>query len=280
MSALPFIKWLGSKRQLVPELARHVPEKFGTYYEPFAGAAALFFHLQPKRAVLNDSLEHLARTYIGVRSNVEEVIEELDSYSYDRDEYNAERARTPESLRHWDDEKLAAWFIYINRTCFNGVWRVNRKTGVCNVPMGSYKNPTICDAPRLRECSRVLRAARTVVRNVDFQLALRSVEQHDLVYMDPPYWRTSSTADFAGYTADGFTWLDQKRVADEFVRLRKLGAHVLMTNADVAPIHALWSSLDILYRIVQARRSVNSKVTARGPVGELVAYTHYDQSAR
>ena len=149
----PFIKWAGGKRQLVPELLRFVPEKYGTYFEPFVGGAALFFALRPGAAVLADSNERLIKTYRGVAEDVEQVIALLRTWPHDRDLFLKLRRADTASM---NDAEVAAWFIYLNRTAFNGLYRVNRQNQF-NVPFGRYENPTICDAAGLRACSAVLR---------------------------------------------------------------------------------------------------------------------------
>ena len=154
----PFLKWAGGKRQLLPELLRHVPQRFGGYYEPFVGGAALFFALQPKRAVLGDFNNRLARSYRGVRNDVESVISLLRSYPHSRaffDEFRRQKADAG------SDADVAAWLIYLNRTAFNGLYRVNRSNEF-NTPFGSYKNPTICAPELLRSCSVGLQTAEKV----------------------------------------------------------------------------------------------------------------------
>ena len=269
---VPFLKWVGGKRQLLSQLADHVPLRleFGHYYEPFLGGGALFFELRNRGwrgpATLGDANELLIRTYRGVRNDVEGVIEYLKNSKYDKKEYLEERARSALMYSKPDDDEVAAWFIYMNKCCFNGLWRVNKK-GEFNVPFGTYKNPTICDADGLRAASQALR--RTKLVTTDFEKTLRNVESGDLVYLDPPYLPASATANFTSYTRDGFTWQDQVRLRACALRLKKLGAFVILSNADVPAVHELYGK-PFTIRRVEARRAINSRASARGPVGEVI----------
>jgi DNA adenine methylase len=263
----PLLKWVGGKRQLLSELRKYIPAKFGRYYEPFVGGGALFFDLRARgwdgRASLNDMNGLLAWTYVGVRDDVEWVIRRLQKMKYDRDYYAETRASQPgldESVAF-----IAAWFIYINKTGFNGLWRVN-KSGQCNVPFGRYDNPTICDEPTLRACSEALR--RGEIRNVDFQAAGGVAYKGDLVYYDPPYAPVSATANFTGYTSGGFNYTDQVRLRDLAWRQREKGVHVILSNADVPLVRALYAKFDI--HAVEARRAINSTAGKRGKVGEVI----------
>ena len=269
----PFLKWVGGKRQLLPQLVSHLPQagKMGHYYEPFLGGGALFFELRNRGwrgpATLGDANELLIRTYRGVRNDVEGVIEYLKDSKYGKKEYLEERARSLLMYTKPDDDEVGAWFIYINKCGFNGLWRVNKK-GECNVPFGKYTNPLICDAERLRAASRALQ--RTKLTTTDFEKTLRNVESGDLVYLDPPYLPVSTTANFTSYTRDGFTWQDQVRLRDCALRLKRLGAHVILSNADVPAVHELYGGRAFRIHRVEARRAINSRGSARGPVGEVI----------
>ena len=179
----PFIKWAGGKRQLVPELLRCVPEKYGTYFEPFLGGAALFFALRPQRAVLSDLNDRLIRAYRGVANDVERVISELSRWPHDREFFLNVRSTDTSRM---SDADVAAWFIYLNRTAFNGLYRVNRDNQF-NVPFGDYKNPTICDREVLRLASAAL-AACEVIQAVDFEDAVKAAREGDFVFLETnPY---------------------------------------------------------------------------------------------
>ena len=244
----------------------------GRYYEPFVGGGALFFELRNRgwrgSATLGDANELLIRTYRGVRNDVEGVIEYLKNSKYSKKEYLEERARSGLMYNKPDDDEVAAWFIYINKCCFNGLWRVNKK-GECNVPFGTYKpGKVICNPDELRAASRALQ--RTKLMTTDFEKTVRNVEAGDLVYFDPPYLPVSATANFTSYTRDGFTWQDQVRLRDCALRLKKLGAHIILSNADVPAVHELYGGRAFRITRVEARRAINSRGSARGPVGEVI----------
>jgi DNA adenine methylase len=266
-TAKPFVKWAGGKRQLLPALWHVMPDKFGHYYEPFIGGGALLFSLRAAGwcgpATLGDANERLVRTYLGVRNDVESVIECLKEKQYDKAEYLEERARDPDLMD--DDCDVAAWFIYLNKTGFNGLYRVNAD-GKFNVPFGRYDNPTICDAEGLRLCAKALK--RTTFKIGDFEKTLKSAERGDLVYSDPPYLPVNATSNFTSYTRGGFTFEDQERLAACAARLKQRGVHVILSNADLPAIHKMYKGFKI--RRVEARRSINSKASARGLVGEVI----------
>jgi DNA adenine methylase len=273
--ARPFLKWVGGKRQLVPELLKTVVSArpaWGTeglrghYYEPFLGGGALFFALRVHgwygSATLGDSNDRLVRTYMGVRDDVEAVIEGLRSKVYDKDAYLHERSR---EIDHREDTDVAVWMIYLNKTGFNGLYRVNAK-GEFNVPFGRYTNPTICDDVNLRACAKALHHTKFLIG--DFEKTVRSAERGDLVYFDPPYVPVSKTANFESYTKDGFSMEDQRRLRDCAWKLRERGVHVILSNADTAAVRDLYARFAC--RRVEARRAVNSDASKRGNVGELI----------
>lgn len=262
-SSRPFVKWAGGKRQLLPELLRHAPARFGTYYEPFVGGGALFFQLRPRRAVLADINARLIRTYRGVRDNVEDVIERLASYPHDEDFFYALRDTEIDAR---SDAEVAAWFIYLNKTGFNGLYRVNRQNRF-NVPFGRYDKPAICDDATLRACSAAL--ADADLRVADFADVVEHAEPGDLVYFDPPYVPLSSTSSFTRYTSVGFGHDAQVRLRDVALELKRRGVHVLLSNSSAAVVRDLYGS-DFEVIEVSATRLVNSKGTRRGAIKELV----------
>lgn len=263
----PFLKWAGGKRQLLAQLYPHVPKEFGHYYEPFLGGGALFFGLRASgwigMASLSDSNKRLVSTYTGVRDDVQGVIDILTPKRYELQEFLEERKRLVDSFVN--DTEVAAWMIYLNRTCFNGLYRVN-KNGQFNVPFGRYTNPTICDEFLLQTASRALR--KTMIGHVDFERCVRSAEKGDLVYFDPPYAPVSDTANFTAYTAAGFLPADHARLAATARKLKARGVHVILSNADVPAVREWYH--DFQLREVQGRRSINSKGGKRGAVGELI----------
>ena len=268
VDAKPFIKFCGGKRQLLPELRRSLPAAFKHYYEPFIGGGALFFDLRASGwagpSTLGDANERLVRTYLGVRNDVEEVIRLLKLRKYEKSAYLRARASNPELFG--DDVEVADWFIYLNKTGFNGLYRVNSK-GQFNVPFGRYDNPTICDAPGLRAAAHALRKTKFLIG--DFEKTVKSAERGDLVYCDPPYAPVNATSDFTSYTKDGFDGKDQERLRDCALKLKARGAHVILSNADVPLVRKLYGK-GFNLRKVSARRAINSKATSRGAVGEVI----------
>jgi DNA adenine methylase len=259
----PFTKSCGGKRQLIPELSARVPANFNTYHESFVGGGALFFWLQAqgriKKAVLSDSNERLIRAYRGVRDDVESVIAALQKMKTDRESFYAYRAQGPSGT----DVEFAAWWIFITRACFNGLYRENRK-GACNSPYGTPKND-IVDAVALRESSKALQGVEILCE--DFDNAERA-ESGDFVYFDPPYWPKSKTANFTSYTAIGFKATDQERLRDLARDLRNRGVHVLLSNSDTDDTRRLYDGFDVA--TVLARRAINSRPERRGKVSELL----------
>jgi DNA adenine methylase len=267
----PIVKWVGGKRQLLPALLAHVPPRISTYIEPFAGGAALFFGVCSReheetcafeRAILCDQNEELIACYRAVRDDVDALIEALGVYRYDRELFYEVRAQ---STKGWGDVARGARFLFLNRTCFNGLWRVNSK-GAFNVPFGRYTNPRIVDEIRLRRASAVL--ARVDLRCGDFTCALEAATPNDFVYFDPPYVPTSKTSNFTAYAKEGFGESDQLRLLDALRLLSKKRVPFMLSNADTADTRALYREFTI--REVAASRAVNSDPTKRGPVRELI----------
>lgn len=262
-SARPFIKWVGGKRQLLPQILRYVPAGFATYHEPFLGGGSLFFHLKPRSAVLTDWNERLVRTYGGVRDSVDSVIELLRGYPHTKEFFLTLR-RDKVDLR--SDAEVAAWFIYLNKTGYNGLYRVNSRNEF-NVPFGDYARPTICDEPNLRRCSQAL-ALATVVRS-DFAAVLERAKKGDFVYFDPPYVPLNVTSSFTSYTADGFGMDEQRQLRDVALELKRRGAAVLLSNSSAPAVYQLYEK-HFEITPVMATRMVNSRADRRGPVPELL----------
>lgn len=261
----PFIKWAGGKRQLLPELQSRVPAAHGRYFEPFVGGGALFFELRPRAATLTDVNERLIRTYIGVRDDVEQVIGLLESYEQSHEEAFYYRLRDVDIDARTNAE-VAAWFIYLNKVGFNGLYRVNRRNRF-NVPFGRHKNPTICDEATLRACSAALAGAAIEV--ADFEAAVAPAVAGDLVYFDPPYVPLSVTSSFTSYTSSGFGRDAQVRLRDLALALKQRGVHVLLSNSSADFVRDLYQP-GFTIAEVSATRLVNSKATGRGAILELV----------
>jgi DNA adenine methylase len=268
----PFIKWVGGKRRLVPELLRQAPSRFGRYHEPFVGGGALFFGLAEEHAgrdrwaCISDTNLRLVRTYRAVRDDVEGLVARLRDYAeaHDKDQYYAVRALDVDAMEH--DADVGAWFIYLNKTGFNGLYRVNRKGGF-NVPMGRYKNPNICDDENLRACSRALQGVD--IRHEGYEKAARRAVEGDFVYFDPPYVPASATANFTAYTRDGFGLAEQEKLRDVARDLKKRGVRVILSNSDTPPVRSLYQR-GFAKRQVMMTRAVNSRASKRGSVPELL----------
>ncbi len=271
----PFVKWAGGKSQLVPELDLMIPSKFNRYFEPFLGGGAMFFHLISDRnmrftAYLSDINAELITAYKVVKNNVIELIELLKRHQR---EYNKNPLEYYYKLR--DEIKpvteidRTARFIALNKTCFNGLYRVNRN-GIFNVPMGRYKNPLICDASNLENISKALRYSKAAIKVSDYKNALVEAEEDDFVYLDPPYHPTSSTANFTGYSDNGFGDNDQLQLAKLFVELNNRKCNVLLSNSDTPLIRKLYSDFSSRIKEVNVSRVINCKASRRSGHKELL----------
>jgi DNA adenine methylase len=261
--ARPFLKWAGGKGQLLEQLRPLLPPgAAGRYYEPFVGGASLFFALRRRRALLSDVNRELVDCYRAVRDEVEAVIVALAEHRYDETHYYRVRAIDPETLPL---ARRAARTIFLNKTGYNGLYRVNR-SGKFNVPMGRYRSPSFCDPANLRACSAALGGVKLEVR--DFEEAVLSARFGDFVYFDPPYVPASATSDFTSYAAGGFGPEEQERLAKVFEALASRGVRVMLSNSDTPAVRALYRGFRI--DVVLAPRSINSKGGQRGKVSEVV----------
>jgi DNA adenine methylase len=266
--AAPVLKWVGGKTKLLPELVARMPARFGRYYEPFAGGAALFFRVQPERAVLNDANVDLIRTYLAIANFPEAVLAKLKTHArrHDPDHYEAMRARwNANRRRSWSNIDIAAAFIYLNKTCFNGLWRVNR-AGAFNVPIGRYTNPAIYRPDAIRAASRAL--ADVHLRSGSYQSAVTDATRGDFVYFDPPYDPITRTANFTSYTSGVFGREQQAELAELAYQLADRGCHVMLSNHDTRFIRSLYSGFHMAR--VTCPRAINSDATKRGAARELI----------
>lgn len=268
VSPRPFIKWAGGKTQLTDELFARLPLEFNDYYEPFLGGGAFFFKLyreqKIKRARLSDLNAELVDAYIAIRDRVEEVIEELSRYPYHKEFYYHLRSQNPVDLSF---PARAARMIYLNKTGYNGLYRVNR-SGRFNVPFGRYKNPKYLDEDNLRAVSVALQGVD--ICSDPFEKVLDHAQEGDLVYFDPPYVPVSSTANFTSYHASGFSIHDQRRLRDVCLELTKKNIYLILSNSDTDVVRSLFSSSSFLSSEVLANRAINCNGARRGKTRELI----------
>jgi DNA adenine methylase len=264
--ARPFLKWVGGKRRLLVDLEPHIPKALGTYHEPFVGGGALFFRLAHRPSVLSDTNERLIRTYLGVRDEVEHVIDRLRRYPHDKDFFLRMRARPIDRAK--THAEVAAWMIYLNKTGYNGLYRVNSKN-LFNVPFGDYARPTICDAPLLRACSRAL--AGVELRVDSFERVLSRAKRGDFVYFDPPYVPLSASSSFTSYTSRGFDMREQVALRDVAATLRDRGVSVLLSNSAAPAVRELYREGFHMHEVLAAR-AINSRGDRRGRIAELVLW--------
>ena len=262
----PIVKWVGGKRQLMSELLENLPRDFNRYFEPFVGGGALFFELQAENAYISDMNDELINLYIVVRDKVSELINDLKKHDISKDYYlkirNVDRF---DDYKNWSDVKKASRFIYLNRTCFNGIYRVNSK-GEFNVPFGRYKNPRIVDENNLINCSSLLQM--TEIKYADFSAITAKVKKNDFVYFDPPYVPLSDTSSFTSYTKDGFDINMQIRLKEVCDELSAKGVKFLLSNSDAKLVNELYKGYNI--KKVYASRQINANAEKRGKISEVL----------
>jgi len=272
----PFVKWVGGKRQLLKqfrELGLYPPEDFdptaNTYYEPFVGGGAVFFDLLPNNAELSDLNQELVITYNIIKNNIDELIASLKKHIYDKEYYLKVRAQNTEGL---SDVETASRFIFLNRTGFNGLYRVNKK-GQFNVPFGRYNNPVICDEENLRRVSKELQ--NVTIKHQDYKSVLETAKQGDFIYFDPPYYPLNRTSSFTAYTSEGFLEKEQTELRNTFVELHDRGCFVMLSNSDTPFINDLYANIeDVTVHKITAGRAINSNGSGRGKIAEALV-TNY-----
>jgi len=277
--AQPFIKWVGGKRGLLSQIIPLLPKTFNNYFEPFVGGGALFFELyaqgklEGKKVYLFDINAELINTYEVVRDNPTELIKKLNLFKelHTKERYYEVRAwDREENFLELEPLERAARFIYLNKTCFNGLYRVN-KNNQNNVPIGSYKNPNIADEEAIYSASEALKQA--TILNTSYKDVLKYATRDDLVYFDPPYYPLTPTASFTSYSEFEFLDKQQEELFETFYALDKIGCNVVHSNSDTTFIKELYTKFDIQY--IQANRFINSKSSGRGKISEVLVRNYY-----
>ncbi len=265
----PFIKWVGGKRQLIEELKKRMPENYNSYFEPFIGGGALFFELRPKKAFINDYNNELTNLYITVRDNPDELIDDVCKHKNESNYYYEVRAldRDEKAFNKLTNIQRASRFIFLNKTGFNGLYRVNSK-GQYNVPFGRYKNPNYCDPDNILACSDLLK--NTEISNGDFDIIKIKIKKGDFVYFDPPYVPLTATSSFTGYTDKGFDEDMQFRLRDLCDYINDKGAYFMLSNSSADFVYELYDVDGYTIHEVEASRNINSKGNGRGKVKELI----------
>lgn len=276
----PFVKWVGGKRQLLEQFKKmnlYPPEKFdpktGRYFEPFVGGGAVFFDLLPKRAFLSDLNNELVVTYNVIKNDTESLIKSLKKHQNTKEYFLKIRAKDINKL---SDLEIASRFIYLNRTCFNGLYRVNLHGGF-NVPFAGNKNPLICDEINLRKISKALKYVE--IKKQDYKEVLKKAKKGDFIYFDPPYYPINKTSSFTSYTKEAFLEKEQIELRDTFAKLTRRGCFVMLSNSDTPFINKIYKEIKIkgkLIRVTQvyAGRAINSDASKRGKITE-VLITNY-----
>ena len=267
-----FVKWAGGKKQLLEQLKPLFPKEIERYFEPFVGGGAVAFFIiknyKPKEILISDTNEELINAYNVIKNNVDELVVVLNKYksNHSKENYYKTRAENPIVL---SDVSRAGRFIYLNKTCFNGLYRVNSK-GQFNVPIGSYKNPSIVMEKNLREISSLLKNVK--IKVMSFENILKYAKKDDFVYFDPPYYPLSKTSSFTTYTKDKFLEKEQEKLAEVFKELDRVGCKVMLSNSDTDFIKNLYKNYDT--RFVKATRMINRDAKGRGKINEIVVVNY------
>ncbi|HPR99405.1 MAG TPA: DNA adenine methylase [Candidatus Woesebacteria bacterium] len=280
MTAKPFVKWVGGKGKLIPDLEKIFPKKFNNYFEPFVGGGALFFYLTQSRSIpsasINDINPKLIIAYNEIKNNPKKLILLLKKIELKYKKLSQEKQkiffyemREKYNKNNLDKLNTTAYLIFINKTCFNGMYRENSK-GEYNIPFGDQKNPTICDEENILAVSKCLK--NTEITNLSFEKAVNKCKKGDFVYFDPPYYPINTTSNFTGYSKSTFGQKQQEKLADVFKKLAKRGCFVMLSNSNTTFIKDLYKNFHINY--LDAARSINSKGSKRGKIKEIVV-TNY-----
>ena len=269
----PFVKWAGGKRQLIPQIEKHLPEKFSSYFEPFLGGGALLFHLFSKNKNMTGSVSDLnsdlVLSYITIRDNLDSLLKSLQKHS---DNYFSDSKSYYYSIRKSipkNQVEKVSRLLFLNRTCFNGLYRVNSK-GKFNVPLGRYSNPNIVQEENLKSVNRFLNQNKIIIKCQDFSSTVEKTKKGDFVYFDPPYQPISNTANFTSYTNSNFGLNDLKRLSKVSNQLTKRGVNVLLSNSSSKYVRDLFSTKYWKIIKIDANRAINSDANKRTGHSELL----------
>ena len=275
----PVLKWVGGKRQLIEDISPLIPKQISTYVEPFVGGAAILFHLQPKKAIINDFNDELMNVYQVIKENPNGLIKILEKHKEANSEEYYYETRALDRTADYENlskEEKAGRILYLNKTCYNGLFRVN-SSGQFNAPYGKYKNPAIVNDVTIKAVSNYFNSANIKFLNGDYKEALKGLRKGTFVYFDPPYMPVSSSSNFTGYTENGFGYEKQVELRDECLKLNKRGIKFLQSNSYTPEILELYSDSSVFtIKVVQAKRSINSKSDKRGEISEVLIY-NYEQ---
>ena len=275
----PIVKWVGGKKQLISDLVARIPKSFTHYCEPFAGGAALCLYLQPKQAIINDANRELMNVYAVVKHQVEALISALKQHEHTQAHFYKVRQadRAPDYYSRYSDVERAARLLFLNKTCFNGLYRVNRQ-GEFNTPFGQHKNPDFVNAQGLRAVSHYLNNNTIQLYGVDATDILEVAETlpRTFFYLDPPYTPISQTSSFTGYTASGFSFSDQERLYQFCLRLHAEGHFFLLSNSAHPAVMNLYRDFNI--EVVRAKRNINCQTDKRGSVNEVLIRNYDDNN--
>ena len=266
----PFLKWVGGKRQLMPSIVANLPEniKDYIYVEPFIGGGALFFNLQPKNAIINDFNEELINVYLVIKNNLEELIKDLKKHKNEAEYYYSIRSLDRNGkLSKLTAVQRASRIIFLNKTCFNGLYRVN-SSGEFNTLFGRYINPNIVNEPTLKAVNKYLNNNNIDIKSGDYSTILKKANKKSFVYLDPPYHPISESSNFTGYIQGGWNKIDQINLKISCDELNKKGVKFLLSNSSTAFIKDLYKDYKIT--IVNANRAINSNGADRGEIKEFL----------
>lgn len=266
----PFLKWAGGKSRTIQQYIPYFPNHFKTYYEPFLGGGAIFFYLhyhQQSKAILTDINAELINTYLCVRNQVDELISLLKEHERQHNQNKKEHYYSVRANSEGTDSERAARLIYLNKTCFNGLYRVNSQ-GKFNVPLGKYENPKICQEDLLYAASKALQWAD--IQAYDFADVVKYANTDDFVFFDPPYYPISSTSYFTAYSRYSFNEKDQERLRDTCAELASRGVKVMVCNSDCEFIRKIYTEINFKIYLIEAARCINSNIKKRGMIYELL----------